>query len=715
MYKVYVNGKMIFNDLLPDEDLVLVKPKLILEDNEPGSIDFTFPNNHRFINDTNEFGRPFCGSTTDTITVYKNDEWLWEGRPVSETSDFYDRRTIHCEGALAYFKDTIQPLASCIVSSNLNTCVFNFLQELADNHNNQLRSISNRMNVDLSNRMIYVEDGVSIINVTPKDISTFSRITNYETTLESINKRLINKLGGHIRIRRVVVNGVSKLILDYLSDYPNASGQKIEFGKNLLDYNKSTDLTEIATVIIPRGDTVEEGSPFYRTASVFSDVTQRVHLGWLTELEIGTPSGDQRIYANEEVIKEYGYIEQVVDFENVQAKYSSISSDYNDLSGWSSIEAYRNALVIIEPTDSLYKRTYLHALKVLGENYISNLQFDKLELELSVFDLSYLGVGNVQDFKLLDNVICSSKPHGMINKSLPIKKMEIVLNDPEDLKITIGDTTKKSISVTAGMSASIIEEDPGDYNDYYKGLLIRAKLHADSIIEGAANGLSNGYLTIIQKTDQDDSRYSDGIIISNERILPTEMTSGNYISGLRTTHPNMKMWVWNSGGLGYYDLSQGVNKLVTAITNDGKIVADAITTGTLTAITVDACTLTGCTFRCENSLGYYVRVADGKIFGGKNNLQYGYIDATASVTDMAVSGHPTYNGIKISSDVIALDTTHLVIKNPDINNSEYGGQYYTNAATVTLKNAAFSINGNLTYGDLVFIEGLLIGYPSSAV
>ena len=301
----------------------------------------------------------------------------------------------------------------------------------------------------------------------------------------------------------------------------------------------------------------------------------------------------------------------------------------------------------------------------------------------------------------------------MVNKAFPVRKMEILLDSREESIITLGDTTKKSISATAGMSASIIEEDPGDYNDYYKGLLLRAKLHADSIIEGAANGLSNGYLTIIQKTAQDDSRYSDGIIISNERILPTEMSSDNYISGLRSTHPNMKMWVWNSGGLGYYDLSQGVNKLVTAITNDGRIVADAITTGTLTAININACTLTGCTFRCQNvDSEYYINLANGRITGGKSNNEYCYIDATASIRVLDEPGSPTYNGIRINGDVIALDTLHLVVKNPDQSNPNYGDREFTSTATVTLENIMFSVNGNTVCGNLTFIEGLLVAYPS---
>lgn len=723
MYKVYVNGDLVFNDQLPDEDLTLVKPKLVLEDNQPGTFEFTLPFNHRYINKTNALGRPFCGSKTDTVMIYKNGQWLWEGRPVSETSDFYNRRVIHCEGALSYFSDSIQPLKVQVNTSSLSTAVWSFLEKLLERHNDQLDAIGDRIGMDMSDRMIHLESGVSIVTVTPKDVSSFTRITNYETTLESINKRLINKLEGHIRIRRVTVNGTSKLVLDYLKDYPDTSGQKIEFGKNLLDYNKSIDMSEIATVIIPRGDTVEENSPFYRNAAAFSDISQRAHLGWFhISSTNGEPDGDQRVYASNDVIKEYGYVEKVVEFENVEAKYASSANGYSRSTGWSSIEAYRNASTVISETSSYYKTDYLWALKILAEDYLTNIQFEKLELELSVFDLSYLGVQNTQDFKLLDNVICSSKPHGMVNKSFPLQKMEIMLDDPDDTKITLGESKKKTISTTSGVSASILEEDPGDYSEYYKNLLMKAKYQADALITGAAQGLSNGHMTIIQKDDEDESRYSDAIIISSERIKPSEISSNNYIQSIKNAHPNIKMWIWNAGGLGYYDFTQSSSissPLCTAIDSSGRIVANAITTGTLTAINISACTMTGCTFKCTNSSNYYVQMKDGEITGGYGSTKYGTFDATASITDKAVSPNVIRKGFKFTCAALMFNAKRIYVPWPGDWLSKYDdshnyiGADYIQPFTGVVKNLMSHTGENsYSYGHLKFVNGLLVSAPT---
>lgn len=707
MYKVFVNDKLIFDDKLPDEDLTLIKPVLVMEDNAEGTFDFTLPLNHRYANEVDSYGNPFCGSLTDTITIYKNDKWLWEGRPISEDSDFYNQRQIHCEGALAYLRDTNQPL-STFRSTVMTSCVKEFLIKLINQHNAQKEKKHE------TNRLIYIDPTSSVIDVVPTGISTFTRTTNYETTLESINKRLVNPLGGHVRIRRVNIGNESKLILDYLADYPDVSGQKIEFGKNLLDFNKSVDRTEIATVIIPRGDIVEEDDPFFQNDSTFSDIQQRVHLGWFEKTN-GKPTADQRIYANDDIIRRYGYIETTVEFDGIEAK---TSDNYSSKDGWffraSSVEGamqnYNNASTVLQKGNAGYRQAYLHALKLFGMEYITNLQFDNLELELTVFDLMNLGIKDVQDFKLLDKVICSSTPHGMIDKVFPLRKMSITLNALDETRIVLGDTSKKTISATAGVSASTLEVVPNNSGEeYFRGLLELARNDADARISSN----TNGYVTIT--TDEKDGRHSEAIVFTSDtKIKPDEDKS---IEGLKQNHAKDGFWIWNYEGLAYYKRdAYNRDTTILAMTSDGKIVADAITTGTLNSITINTCKLNGCIIRCENpsNMGYYVEMKDGKITGGYNNLEYGCIEAVASVRALDEPGNPVYNGLAMRGDVIALDTDHLVIKNPD--RTKHGGEYYISLPTVTLKNVEFTVNGEASRrGDLEFVEGLLVAYPPDVV
>ena len=52
------------------------------------------------------------------------------------------------------------------------------------------------------------------------------------------------------------------------------------------------------------------------------------------------------------------------------------------------------------------------ALLEKAKEYLADLQFDNLELELSALDLHYLDV-NTEAVKLLDEIRVISRPHGL--------------------------------------------------------------------------------------------------------------------------------------------------------------------------------------------------------------------------------------------------------------------------------------------------------------
>ena len=74
---------MVFDDQTIEDDLQLVSPKLVLEDNDPGTLDFSLPPNHRYYNhiDGNGIhytkpggtGRYIFESKNDTVIVYKKE------------------------------------------------------------------------------------------------------------------------------------------------------------------------------------------------------------------------------------------------------------------------------------------------------------------------------------------------------------------------------------------------------------------------------------------------------------------------------------------------------------------------------------------------------------------------------------------------------------------------------------------------------------------
>lgn len=193
--------------------------------------------------------------------------------------------------------------------------------------------------------------------------------------------------------------------------------------------------------------------------------------------------------------------------------------------------------------------------------YLADLQFDNMELELSALDLHYLNV-NVEAVKLLDEIRVISRPHGL-DRMFPVTKLEIPLDSPEQTQFKLGTTVKTSLtSVNNQINAAILKK----IDDLPKAhsILKEAKENATHIM----NMATTGYITITK-----DDYGSETLYISNVR----DYTKAD------------KLWKWNMNGLGYSN--DGGKTFGLAITMDGSIVADYITTGVLNADVIRAGTL----------------------------------------------------------------------------------------------------------------------------
>ena len=101
----------------------------------------------------------------------------------------------------------------------------------------------------------------------------------------------------------------------------------------------------------------------------------------------------------------------------------------------------------------------------------------------------------------------------------------------------------------------------------------------------------------------------------------------------------LKVWRWNSGGLGYS--RNGYNgPFETAITQDGEIIADFITAGTLRAIETEACTIKGGSININNR---FVVTPEG--------------DATVTGKITATSG--TIGGCTIESGILKIKAANI--------------------------------------------------------
>ena len=337
------------------------------------------------------------------------------------------------------------------------------------------------------------------VTVVDKNFPTY--YTNHDKTMAVFNA-MVEQYGGHLRVRKV--DGVR--YLDYLAEYPDTCSQVIQFGSNIIDFTKQWDSTEFATVIVPLGNRLED-SPI-EALDAYLTVESVNH-------------GSMYVQSNEAVAV-YGWIEKAVTWDDVS-----------------------DPAVLLEKAKA----------------YLSDIQFDNMELELSDLDLHYLDV-DVEAVKLLDEIRVISRPHGL-DRMFPVTKLEIPLDSPEQTQFKLGTTVKTSLtSVNNQISAAILKK----IDDLPKAhsILKEAKENATQIM----NMATTGYITITK-----DDYGSETLYISNVR----DYTKAD------------KLWKWNMNGLGYSN--DGGKTFGLAITMDGSIVADYITTGVLNADVIRAGTL----------------------------------------------------------------------------------------------------------------------------
>lgn len=111
MFKIYfVNSAyekkqvLMYDDTRDDDELKLGNPKLHIEVNAAGTLDFELP-------PTNVAYSKIIPMVTEFHVIKDNqkthDKHIWFGRVVTIDTDLYGTKTIHCEGGLAYLNDCI--------------------------------------------------------------------------------------------------------------------------------------------------------------------------------------------------------------------------------------------------------------------------------------------------------------------------------------------------------------------------------------------------------------------------------------------------------------------------------------------------------------------------------------------------------------------------------------------------------------------------------
>lgn len=201
-----------------------------------------------------------------SVRLYEDSAVIFNGRIVSDTRDFWNARTVTCEGGLAYLNDSV------IGPHNFPQDFLNDQDYQEAYHNGNVVQYYFAWLIAQHNAQVTAGQKLTAGTVSVHAYGNyFERVqTEYTTTLDALRKLLTEtELGGYV----LPAYSGTTITLDYLADYRAAGNQPIEFAKNLLDMAAESDGKEAFSQILPTGKDGLDIST-YSDGAITSDLTK---------------------------------------------------------------------------------------------------------------------------------------------------------------------------------------------------------------------------------------------------------------------------------------------------------------------------------------------------------------------------------------------------------------------------------------------------------
>ena len=220
IYRVLLDGIDIYDPT--SKGMVLIDPVVHTEAGAAGNFEFTMPPMHVFYNNITPYG--------SSIEVLEDGQSIFFGRPLKPKIGFYNQKTYHCEGALAFLNDS-RPTDEFVYE---NTTPAQYFRDLIAYHNSLQSKQSRKFTVG---------------NITVStDWDVYREMSPSMTIMEHIKRGCVGSDGGYLFTRRV--NGVT--YIDWMKDMPYTCNQTVEFSLNLLDMSRSGN-EDIYTGVMLKG------------------------------------------------------------------------------------------------------------------------------------------------------------------------------------------------------------------------------------------------------------------------------------------------------------------------------------------------------------------------------------------------------------------------------------------------------------------------------
>lgn len=376
IYKIKLDGKVLYYP--GDRQAAVINPELDLQTGYAGELTLKVPPLNPLYGEIH--------NRKSMVSVYRGNTEIFYGEVRTREKDRFKNQPIKVTGALSFLADTILPQQEWHDMSPRE-----MLDAWLQLHNNQVED----------RKKIYI----GVVTIHDSNDSLY-RITDRENTLEAIREKLVDRLGGHLRLR----HEEDKLYLDWINiqEYGKYCEQPIQFGENLLDYSETMTADDVITALIPLGAAIEQETD--ENASEFERLEKNVDITSVND-------GKDYIYSKE-AVESFGWVWKTEKWDDVAT-----------------------------PANLLKKAT----------EYLTTQQYENLVISLTAVDLSLFGQ-DYDSFDIGDRVLCNAIPYGM-KKVLPVMEMKIPLQQPDQAQLTLGENLQQSFTdQTTGTFTQIRQE-----------------------------------------------------------------------------------------------------------------------------------------------------------------------------------------------------------------------------------------------------------------
>lgn len=225
MIQVYAGGLLAYDSRLSEYKLKALNVTTGV--NKGGTATIAMPPQHPAIDAFDAY--------KTIVEIYRDGLLKFRGRALYPTDDFYNNRTVLCEGERCFFQDAV-----CRPYLNQDNPAAIFAAV-----------------VGIYNSQVEEAKQFKVGTVTVTDANDYIRMESESAEkCSAIIDKLQERCGGYITFTTDSTDG--KRVINWLASLDYRSGQVIEFGENLLSYAKSGANTNLITAVLPYGAKDEE-------------------------------------------------------------------------------------------------------------------------------------------------------------------------------------------------------------------------------------------------------------------------------------------------------------------------------------------------------------------------------------------------------------------------------------------------------------------------